>query len=86
VVTVPVQRSGWRPLRAVPPGELLPCGSNAAGTHREFFAHRDDVPGLLADGIWVTEHGTRKHFLVRLTPTPLYANGDVQIECVVEAG
>lgn len=74
----------WQPQPAVRPGELLPCGSNPSGTHREFFANPADIPDLLANGVTVREHGTTLRFHCSLSPTPYYANGDVQVVLVEE--
>jgi hypothetical protein len=70
------------PLTPVAPGELLPCGSNPDGSIREFFANPADVDELLRDGIRMRELGTMRFFRCRLTATPYYANGDVQIQVV----
>ena len=70
----------WKPLPRVQPGELLPCGGNPSGTHLEFFAHPDDVPALLRDGVTLVDNlSGRRRYRACLSTTPEYANGDIQI-------
>jgi hypothetical protein len=76
----------WTPGPGANPGELWPCGTNPDGSVREFFAHKDDVQTLLADGLTVNEMSTRLVFQCEMTATPFYGNGDVQIRAVRVSG
>lgn len=76
---------GWRPQPSVPPGELLPCGSSPDGTHREFFANPADVEDLIRNGITLNDGNRKTRYRVGLSPTPFYANGDVQVIARLEA-
>jgi hypothetical protein len=70
----------WQPLECVRPGELRPCGESPDGRHLEFFAHPDDIPALLRDGATLIDGlGGRRRYWASLSPTPRYANGDVQV-------
>ena len=78
----PVERP-FRPLSPTPVGTLQPCGENGPRTVLEFFANAEDVPALLKDGITTRKpDGTKVVYTVRLTSTPYYANGDVQIQAI----
>lgn len=61
----------------------MPCGENESRTVLEFFANPENIPALLRDGITTRlPDGSRVEYRVRLTPTPYYANGDVQIQAM----
>lgn len=72
----------FTPLRPVEVGTLKPCGENASGTVLEFFANPADIPDLLTNGITATIDGVKTCYTVRLTSTPHYTNGDVQIQAL----
>ena len=76
---------GWPPqLKPTGRGTLRPCGENGTGTVLEFFANPADIPDLLANGITTTRDGGKVTFTCRLTSTPYYRNGDVQIQAILQ--
>lgn len=61
----------------------MPCGENGPRTVLEFFANPANIPALLKDGITTRlPDGTKVVYSVRLTSTPYYVNGDVQIQAM----
>lgn len=72
----------WHPLPATPPGVLQPCGENTSGTVLEFFANPADIPDILTNGITATIDGVKVRYSVRLSSTPCYPNGDVQVQAM----
>jgi hypothetical protein len=73
----------FRPLSPTPVGTLAPCGENGPRTVLEFFANPEDIPALLKDGITTKlPDGSTVKYSVRLTSTPFYENGDVQIQAL----
>lgn len=71
----------WKPLPGTLEGNLQPCGSSPDGSHLEVFAHPATARELLELKLVALRDPVNsvRRFHVSMSPTPHYANGDVQL-------